>query len=51
MDTAQLLVILEFLKRHNEDGPEAACPWADEQTATLEARELRDTRPDLRIVS
>lgn len=50
MDVNQLMIITEFLRIHTEEGPEAACKWAAEQEAKLEALELSRNKPHLRIV-
>jgi hypothetical protein len=56
MDISQLPIILEFLRIHEEEGPDAAIAWAARMEAemapgsTLEGLESSDKKPSLRIV-
>lgn len=50
IDMSQLPIILEFLRIHNEESPEAAIKWAKAQELKLEVSESSDTEPNLRIV-
>jgi hypothetical protein len=47
MDEDALVIIARFMEIYEEEGPEAATAWAEEETKRIEGPKP----PDLRIVS
>jgi hypothetical protein len=47
MDENALVIIARFMEIYEEEGPDAAVAWAEEETKKIEGH----TPPDLRIVS
>ena len=50
MELGQLVIIQQFLKIHEEEGPAAAIAWAAKMEASLEEPESSGKQRHLRIV-